>query len=420
MIRIIHKKDCCGCQACVQRCPKQCISMFEDEEGFLYPRVNASLCIDCGLCEKVCPELNPLEPRKPLEIMAAKNMNEKERIQSSSGGVFFPLAKTVLSKGGVVFGALYDKHWEVVISYTEKLEEVKAMMGSKYLQARVDSAFQDAERILREGREVLFSGTPCQIAALLRYLQKDYKNLLTLDFICHGVPSPGVWRRYLQEEVYASARRRVANREKSVLFSSLSTTPLLESIVFRDKRKAGWKKFSFVVCLQSTFTAEKNKVLLSDMHYDNPYMRGFLADIYLRPSCYHCKAKSGSGHSDITVADFWGIRQVMPDFDDDKGVSLVLISTERGKKIFNMLPIEVRQTSLEEALSFNPAYAQSALPHRKRAAFYKAFNERIPLVTIIESILYIPKYVCYIQRVKGVLRRILCGAVKFSSFSRKI
>lgn len=419
MIRIIHKKDCCGCQACVQRCPKQCISMLEDEEGFLYPWADASLCIDCGLCEKVCPELNPLEPRTPLEIMAAKNMNEEERMRSSSGGIFFPLAKTILSRGGVVFGALYDKQWEVVISYTEKLDEVRAMMGSKYLQARVDSAFQDAERILKEGREVLFSGAPCQIAALHRYLRKDYENLLTLDFICHGVPSPGVWRRYLQEEVYLSARR-VAAEKNTVMSSSLNTMPLLESIVFRDKKMAGWEKFSFVVRLKSPLKTDKNSVLLSDIHSENPYMRGFLADIYLRPSCYHCKAKSGSGHSDITVADFWGVGQVMPDFDDDKGVGLVLISTEKGKTIFDTLPIEVRQTSFKDALSFNPAYAKSALPHRKRTAFYKAFNEGFPVTTIVERALYIPKYVRYIQCVKGRLKRILSRVIEFSSFLRTI
>lgn len=417
MIQIIHKKDCCGCQACVQRCPKQCISMLEDEEGFLYPRVNASLCIDCGLCEKVCPELNPLEPREPLEIMAAKNMNEEERIQSSSGGIFFLLAKAVLARGGVVFGALYDKQWEVVISYTERFDEVRAMMGSKYLQARVESAFQDAERILKEGREVLFSGSPCQIAALHRYLRKDYNNLLTLDFICHGVPSPGVWRCYLQEEVYPSAQRAAKKIQSP---SSLSTMPLLESIAYRDKKMAGWEKFSFVVRLKSAFKVGKNSVLLSDIHYENPYMRGFLADIYLRPSCYHCKAKSGSGHSDITVADFWGVRQIMPDFYDDKGVGLVLISTEKGKAIFDTLPIEVRKTSFKEAISFNPAYTKSALPHRKRAAFYKEFNEGIPVAIIVEKVLCVPKHVRYIQRVKGVLKHILSGVLDFFSFSRTV
>lgn len=183
---------------------------------------------------------------------------------------------------------------------------------------------------------------------------------------------------------------------------------------------AGWEKFSFVVRLKSAFKVGKNSVLLSDIHYENPYMRGFLADIYLRPSCYHCKAKSGSGHSDITVADFWGVRQIMPDFYDDKGVGLVLISTEKGKAIFDTLPIEVRKTSFKEAISFNPAYTKSVLPHRKRAAFYKEFNEGIPVAIIVEKVLCVPKHVRYIQRVKGVLKHILSGVLDFFSFSRTV
>lgn len=245
MIKIQNKQDCCGCAACVQRCPKHCISMKEDSEGFLYPAVDESMCIDCGLCEKVCPIINHPEKLPVKEVLAVKNRNEVERMASSSGGVFIALAKTTIEKGGVVFGAVFDENWEVMHTYAETLDEVKPMMGSKYLQSRIGNSFRNAEKFLKEGREVLFTGTPCQVTGLHNYLRKDYPNLLSVDFLCHGVPSPGVWRKYLDEEFHFSARR--AAGKNTVLSSSLKSVPVITGIEFRDKTLNGWKKYSFVV-----------------------------------------------------------------------------------------------------------------------------------------------------------------------------
>lgn len=200
MIHITDKKNCCGCSACVQRCPKQCIRLEEDTEGFLYPKVDEETCIKCGLCEKVCPILNQADKLPVQEVLAVKNPDDEERMNSSSGGVFLPLAREVINQGGVVFGAVYDESWEVRHVYAEKIEDVYPMMGSKYLQSKIENSFKDAERFLKQGREVLFVGSPCQIAGLRTYLRnKQYPNLLAVDFLCHGVPSPGVWRRYLAE-----------------------------------------------------------------------------------------------------------------------------------------------------------------------------------------------------------------------------
>ena len=193
MIKITDKKDCCGCAACVQRCPKQCISLKEDGEGFLYPVVDESLCVGCGLCEKVCPIINRPEKLPVKEVLAVKNRNEEERMASSSGGVFVALAKKVIDQGGVVFGAVFDENWEVRHTYAENMDGVRPMMGSKYVQSRIGDTFRQAEKFLKEGRKVLFTGSPCQITALHNYLRKDYPNLLSVDFLCHGVPSPGVW-----------------------------------------------------------------------------------------------------------------------------------------------------------------------------------------------------------------------------------
>ena len=292
MIHITDKKNCCGCSACVQRCPKHCIRLEEDTEGFLYPQVDEETCIKCGLCEKVCPILNQADKLPVQEVLAVKNPDEKERMNSSSGGVFLPLARVVINKGGVVFGAVYDESWEVLHVYAEKIEDIYPMMGSKYLQSRIETAYRDAERFLKQGREVMFVGSPCQIAGLRTFLRnKEYPNLLAVDFLCHGVPSPGVWRRYLAEtygryDAKEQSRLQATAGKNSVLFSSLNATSPIGDIKFRDKTESGWKKYRFVVRQKSASKADQNTVLSSDIHYDNPFMRGFLSDIYLRPSCY--------------------------------------------------------------------------------------------------------------------------------------
>lgn len=165
MISILDKKKCCGCSACAQRCPKHCIKMIEDSEGFLYPKVDGDTCIDCGLCERVCPIQNPGEDRVPLAVYAAKNPNEVIRRQSSSGGIFTILAEQIIDEGGVVFGAAFNDKWEVEHSYVENKEQLVKFRGSKYVQSRIGESYKDAKSFLKEGRRVLFSGTPCQIAA---------------------------------------------------------------------------------------------------------------------------------------------------------------------------------------------------------------------------------------------------------------
>ena len=201
MIRITDKSQCCGCEACVQRCPKQCITLHEDNEGFLYPLVDQTVCVDCKLCENVCPVLTPYADRKPLQVLAAINIDEKIRMESSSGGIFTLLAESIIKEGGVVFGARFDDEWQVMLDFTESIDGLAAFRGSKYVQARTKSTYKQCEKFLKEDRKVLFTGTPCQIAGLHHYLRKDYNNLITCDFVCHGVPSPKVWRMYLDKVI---------------------------------------------------------------------------------------------------------------------------------------------------------------------------------------------------------------------------
>lgn len=228
MIQIIEKHKCCGCEACVQICSKHCISFEEDEHGFRYPKVNRVTCVDCGLCENVCPALKQSPARKPIKVYAYINQEERIRLKSSSGGFFSSLAKKIINQGGVVFGARFNEKWEVVHGYTETYEGLEYFRGSKYVQSRIGNSYSKVKDFLRLGRMVLFTGTPCQISALNSYLRKPYDNLYTCEVVCHGVPSPLVWRRYLTEEIL---RPKGVDGKNSVL-SSVEMSPVATKIRF--------------------------------------------------------------------------------------------------------------------------------------------------------------------------------------------
>lgn len=349
MISIKDKSNCCGCGACASICPKHSITMTCDDEGFLYPNVDDDTCVNCGLCEKVCNELHPFDKCEPQHVLAAVNKNDDIRQKSSSGGIFYILAEKVIKEGGVVFGARFDENWQVKIDYTEDINGVLAFMGSKYVQARVENAYKEAKRFLVEGRKVLFSGTPCQVAGLHKFLRKSYSNLLTVDFICHGTPSPKVWDKYLKEVIKDGQR--------------------INSVEFRNK-KYGWNSFSFNLRYNET---DKTISMLSSFR-QNLYMKAFLQDIILRPSCYACKVRGGSSQSDITIADFWGVNTIFPEMDDDKGTSLVFINTDKGKSAFDFNKMLVAETAYERIKPLNQACYRSPKIHPKRDCFFSQLD----------------------------------------------
>lgn len=384
MIEIKDKSHCCGCNACATRCPKQCIILKEDMEGFSYPVIDTSLCIDCGLCEKVCPVIHPEEEeKKPIESYAIKNPNEFIRMKSSSGGAFTAIAEQIISEGGVVFGASFDENWEVHHTFTETKNGLSDFRGSKYLQSRIESSYRDAERFLKDGRKVLFSGSPCQIAGLKRYLNKKYDNLLTIDFICHGVPSPKVWRIYLKEKI---STINWESRDNTSLQTSLKKFPIITEIAFRDKEITGWKNYRFVIRGKSALMAANNSVLTSDIGYNNIYMQAFLNDLILRPSCYKCPSKKGKSGSDITLADFWGIEKFLPSLDDDKGVSLLLVNSKKGIKIIENIPI-ISNVDFDTIFQYNSSWACSVSPHRKRDYFFKRIEKAKYISSLIKETL---------------------------------
>lgn len=354
MIQIINKENCCGCNACGDICPKQAISFKNDNEGFWYPEVDMQKCIDCSLCEKICPCLNEKETHKPLEVYAAVNPDEEIRMKSSSGGVFWMLVEHTIGDGGVVFGAAFDDNeWMVCHSLAESLEEAKKFRGSKYVQSRVNGCYKEVQDALKLGRKVLFSGTACQIAALKEYLRKDHDNLLTVDVVCHGVPSPGIWNEYIK---------------------TLSSTKTIKNINFRDKR-SGWRNYDFSV--QFSDGSE-----LKESHNKNLYMIGFLHDLYLRPSCHSCKFKACRCGSDITLGDFWGIGKVVPELDDDRGVSIVLINTFKGKGVINSLPFSYKEVNCEDAIKGNPCISIATPENRWRSEFMAKYKGNCRFDTI--------------------------------------
>lgn len=346
MINITNKQNCCGCSACAQRCPKQCISMQADSEGFLYPKVDMGVCIDCHLCEKVCPVINPNEPRTPLGVYAAKNANDEVRMASSSGGIFTCLAQRVLADGGVVFGARWDDDWNVVHDYTEQQDGLPQFCSSKYLQSVIGDNYQKAEQFLKAGRKVMFTGTPCQIAGLRQFLRKDYDNLLAVEVICHSVPSAGVWQQYLHEKL------RALGWKKSDI----------HRITFRNKA-TGWKSYSFLI---ENYTGDA----FMELGSANTFMRGFLADLYTRPSCTACPAKQLKSGSDITLGDFWGIGTLKPELDDDKGLSVIVVNTAKGKDAIYNIGVKLHSVAYEALTQRNPALITPVAMQPKRTAFF--------------------------------------------------
>lgn len=386
MINITQKENCCGCSACAQRCPKQCITMQADDEGFLYPIIDANLCIDCGLCEKVCPIINQNEPRMPLKVYAAINKNEEIRMQSSSGGIFTLLAEKTIKEGGVVFGVKFDKNWQVVFDYTETVEGIAPFRGSKYVQATVGNAYKQTELFLKNGRKVLFSGTPCQIAGLKKFLRKEHENLLTVDIICHGVPSPKVWDRYLKDTCPKLLRTMPDGKNSVDSAKGGDYKSCIEAISFRSKI-TGWKKFSFLLKLNFSTNNGKNTVVFSEEFGKNNYMQAFLTDTILRPSCYSCHTKNGKSNSDITIADYWGINTVNPSFDDDKGCGAILFNTEKGYTYYPHKDTIFHEHKLDDIVKYNSAYSRSCRPHKKRAKFFKKIDKAKDINILIEHTL---------------------------------
>lgn len=347
MIQVTNPSKCSGCHACASICPKSCIAMEKDTEGFWYPKANKKACVDCGLCEKVCPVTHQWHPDEIRITTAVAAMNHKQdiRLNSSSGGIFTLLAEEIIAQGGVVFGAAFADDFKSVHHIcVENVNDLGKLRGSKYVQSKIGETYRQAKEYLNSGRKVLFTGTPCQISGLYAFLRKPYEELYTQDIICHGVPSPMVWEKYVAyRECLADAKT--------------------QQMRFRYK-KDSWRAYEIL------FDFKNGKSYGAKVGEDL-YMKAFLSNACLRPSCYDCAFKGIVRQADLTLADFWGIEKVLPEMDDDKGTSLVLVHSEKGSRLFQQIQNRLRSCGVrpESALQYNSAAVQSAAPFAKRNAF---------------------------------------------------
>lgn len=309
MISIEDKKKCCGCSACANTCPKHCIEMVEDSEGFLYPSVNAEVCVNCGMCEKVCPELNPiLEEKKEQSAALFQNNDPVVLKESTSGGFFTALGTWVIEQGGVVFGAAYGGNFAIQHRYVESVDDLKLFRNSKYTQSEIGKSFRQAKDFLSKGRWVCFSGTPCQLEGLHRYLKKDYEKLIKVDIVCHACPSPLVFRKFLQ---YQSNR--------------LAINPT--NVKFRDK------VYGYKYSVMSIYSG--NKLCYKEGIDTDVMLRAFFNNLSPRPSCFACPSKKRYRITDFTMWDCFDVERFSKLLDNDKGVTRIVMHSDKAKNIWD-------------------------------------------------------------------------------------
>lgn len=364
MIVLKDKADCCGCTTCIEICPVSCITMVPDSEGFCYPVTDVDKCINCNACNRACPVINTRIDYQPFhcsDFYAAQSKDASILDKSSSGGLFSLIAEHWIKHEGVVFGATWVKdkvrHIEV-----RSVDNLDVLRGSKYVQSSLEGTFSRIRGLLKQGIKVLFSGTPCQVDGLNRFIGKKNPNLLTLEVACHGVPSPLVLKKYIKK-----------------LKDSYSSDIVLD---FRDKTH-GWLQYDVKA------TDNNGHVLFCENHRDNVYMRGFLHELYSRPSCHECPSKGGSSGADFTLCDFWGIEKVLPDFKYEKGTSLLIANTNFAKVIVSQLTsvAVIKKVSYSAALENNGSLFHSASPHPDRSYFFNKLSSTNDVIRLINNCL---------------------------------
>lgn len=347
-MEICAKEACTGCGACENICPVSAISMIEDRKGFPHPVIDTIKCISCQKCCNVCPQNISPQTNQAGTVFAALAKNDSLRENSSSGGVFSLLAEWIIGHNGIVFGAAYDENLTVKHIAVSNMNDLVKLRGSKYVQSQTGHTYHEVQTALEADIRVLYSGTPCQIAGLRAFLGKSYKNLLTVDILCHGTPSPAVFRKYTDDICQAHQCE-------------------ISDINFRSK-VPGWKDFTTQIVLTNGVTYN---------YYRDSYMDGFLRNIYLRDSCYQCPYASSIRVGDITLGDYWGYQETAPHFleDDDRGISLVMVNTPAGKQAFRRIrnQLVVAPRTLADAQKGNPVLVSPFPAPEEAKEFWRIF-----------------------------------------------
>ena len=346
--------SCTGCMACYNACHHRAIEIVNDEEGFQRPVINQDICVDCKLCSVVCPISSPHVLREPLKVYSGWSGNEQVRPKSSSGGAFTEIAEAVLRNGGVVFGCAMNESLQAQHTYIERAEDLWKLRGSKYSQSIIGTSYQQAKSFLKEGRQVLFSGTSCQIAGLRNFLRREYENLVTVDLICHGVPSPMMFEEY----------KRYLERTENMK---------IDQIFFRCKN-ASWRFYNMTVYGHVEKTAAQKTY--TGRYLEDPWIRGFLRDYFLRPSCHQCRFTSTSRVSDFTIADWWSYRATTKADRgfNYKGVSLILVNSERAKSIIANAHLVIKERTIAEAMRTNKSLSMPYKESPLRNDFWKDYR----------------------------------------------
>ena len=347
MEKIIDKKLCTGCTACLSICPKKAISFKEDNDGFKYPVIDKDKCIDCGLCKKKCPVLNTKDNDSINDCYVGFNKDDSEKEKSSSGAIFSLLADYILDNNGIVIGAAFDNVNKLKHVAVESKKDLDKLKGSKYLQSDLNNIFTYIKENVKD-RKILFVGTPCQVAGVKAVVNN--KNLLCVDLICHGVPSPKLFDKYIKE-------LECKNNDSLLNYN------------FRDK-STGWDTYS------NTASFKNNNI--TELSKDNKYMKLFLSDVALRESCYNCNFKVGNKYSDITLGDFWEVQKYYPEMYNKKGVSAIIINTELGKEVFDSIKnnIEYKYCKLDEIIAGNPSLKVSSKIPKNREQFFLELDSK--------------------------------------------
>lgn len=344
MIRI--PSTCTGCHACAAICPKKCIDMKDIGEGFLFPVIHTETCIQCNRCEEVCPVLHIPGSSHQTQVFALKNKDEAERKKSTSGGVFPLLARRILDAGGIIYGAAYDSDFSVKHIAVEDSENLSLLQGTKYVQSTVGRIFPEVKDHLKAGQQVLFSGTPCQCAGLRAFLGKEHENLMLVDLICHGVPSPKVWQTYID---YRARKENGGKRPVKINMRS---------------KVNGWSRYS------TEFDYGNGKIARSQ-NSEDPFIRAFVGNICLRSSCSECLVKGTERCTDLTLGDYWGIWSQHSEFNDEKGTSIVFVHSAKGMDMLNWVKDQTEWLEIpsEDAYRENMSMVSSSQPHEKRNEF---------------------------------------------------